>query len=89
MVTAGDLSDAELAAIMAAHDRELQEALRKHDASRQSQSDSLRQKLAEKRRKAEAELRDRQGKEVRTTLCYTLTSKFTHSSRYLVLLKLL
>ena len=60
----GDLSDADMAAIMAAHDRELHEALRKHDTSRQTQSDLLRQKLAEKRRKAETELRDRQGKEV-------------------------
>ena len=50
--------------MMAAHDRELHDALKKLDSSRDKQGETLRQKLAERRRKQEQELRDRQAKEV-------------------------
>ena len=53
----GDLTDAEIAEIMDAHQRELAEALRRQDRERDERMEALRKKLAERRRKREAELK--------------------------------
>ncbi len=61
----GDLSATEVAAIMDAHQREIEEALRKQELLRNDQAQKIRSKMAERRRKREAKLRDKHVQEVR------------------------
>ena len=63
LLSAG-MSEAEVAAVMKEHDREMQDALRKLDAQRDKQSEQLRSKLAERRRQKMAALRNKHAKEV-------------------------
>ena len=58
------MSEAEVAAVMKEHDREMQDALRKLDAQRDKQSEQLRAKLAERRRQKMAALRNKHAQEV-------------------------
>ena len=64
LLPVGDLSDAEVAEIMEAHQRQMADALRRLDRERDEKTNALRKKLAERRRKREAELRARHAQEV-------------------------
>ena len=76
MISAGDLSAKEVAAIMEAHQRELAQALESHNKSRKSHEEKLRERLAEKRRKREEELRSKHVTEVRKWLTNSWSEKF-------------
>lgn len=58
------MSSEEVARIMDGHQKELTDALRRHDNSRNKQGGALRQKLTERRRKREQELHEKHKKEV-------------------------
>ena len=75
LLSAG-MSEAEVAAVMKEHDREMQDALRKLDAQRDKQSEQLRSKLAERRRQKMAALRNKHAKEVQ--LLNTKTTQVIH-----------
>ena len=76
----GDLSEAELKAILSQHEKDLQAALDKHNSAKEKQLADLRHKLEERRRKRERELRDKQKKEVGS---FSLTS----TERFVSMLK--
>ena len=61
----GDLSDAEVAEIMDAHQREMADAMKRQDRERDEKMNALRKKLAERRRKREAALKAKHAQEVR------------------------
>ena len=63
---AAGMSEAEVAAILKEHDREMQEALRRLDQGRDKQAEQLRQKLAERRRNRMGDLRGNHATEVRS-----------------------
>ena len=63
------MSEAEVAAVLKQHDREMQEALKRLDSGRDKQADSLRQKLAERRRNRMGQLRSKHEQEVSRIYC--------------------
>ena len=65
MLQLGDLSDAEVAEIMDAHQREVEASMRRQDRERDEKMNALRKKLAERRRKREAALKAKHAQEVR------------------------
>ena len=65
MLSLGDLSDAEVAEIIDAHQREMENAMRRQDRERDEEMNALRKKLAERRRKREAALKAKHAQEVR------------------------
>ena len=64
------MSEAEVAAVLKQHDREMQEALKRLDSGRDKQADSLRQKLAERRRNRMGQLRNKHEQEVSRIYMY-------------------
>ena len=51
---------------MDAHQTELTELMRRHDRNRETKMDALRQKLAERRKKREADLKQKHAQQVRS-----------------------
>jgi hypothetical protein len=71
-ISAGDLSEAEVAAILSNHEKELDKINGQLDKDKQAHLAELRRKLAERRRMKEGRLREKQEQEVRL-----FTSPFT------------